>query len=267
MQPEKSKVVALRKADRLQRVHSPDRSNLQQLDLNVIHTASPKRKPPGTKTPMSPASSTLNLRKVESENITLDLDLAYSEYVASCAQLILEKKILKDAESRSVNLMKKIHEETKSLEDKCNLILKRIGDVKLLSCLDNQVDIMKIDLKEFTENLRKHEIQSILQHLMELLNRFNILLCENISLPVEQQEVLEFQKLVSDCCTAVENVKKPSESEMLENITRSYEEFIKMSNEISSIKKIIEGKMFTLQTETLKACSNVLSESEVQQEA
>ena len=97
-------------------------------------------------------ATVMNLRKLELENNNLELELAYSEYVASFAELILEKKILKDTEVSFCNSMKSICEDVKSLQEKRKLIETRIRDVRALSCLNDYIDIVQSNTQNFKGN-------------------------------------------------------------------------------------------------------------------
>lgn len=125
------------------------------LKLSIIFLAfSPKRKTVHTSRlsamPPSLNASTINLRKAEIENNpSLELELAYSEYISACAESLLEKKNLKDTEVSLKKSINSLEEETKSLQEKCRLFQTRINDVKTLSCLNDYTDFVQMNTKDF----------------------------------------------------------------------------------------------------------------------
>ena len=89
-----------------------------------------------------------NLRKLELENNNLELELMYSNYIASVAEKVLEEKALIETEKKFIKLVKNMHEETKILNNKCRDLKLRNSEIELL-----------INLKSTTDN----EIKSIEQ--------------------------------------------------------------------------------------------------------
>lgn len=125
--------------------------------IKFLVAFSPKRKVHTSRLSMMPPSlnaSTLNLRKAEMENNpSLELELAYSEYVSSYAELLLEKKNLKDTEVSFTKSINSLQEEVWSLQEKCKLIETRISDIKALSCINDYADIVQINIKHFIGEL------------------------------------------------------------------------------------------------------------------
>lgn len=86
---------------------------------------------------------------MELEYNNLELELAYSQYVASYAELILEQKCLEDTKVFRDNSMKKNHKETQSLMNKCKLIETRVNDAEVLSYLNDYVDSVQTIINKF----------------------------------------------------------------------------------------------------------------------
>ena len=72
----------------------------------------------------------------------------------------------------------------------------------------------------------------------KLLERFNVLRCENITIPNTIEELKEFEKTLKDCQTVLQQISNPDESEILEHVSENYGEFITMFQEISNVKKM-----------------------------
>jgi hypothetical protein len=117
---------------------------------------SPKRKLHTSRQSTLPSTlntSNIYLRKLELENNNLELELAYSEYISSHAELILEKKIFQDTEIALTSSIKSLYEDTKCLQEKFKLIETRINDVKALSWLNDYVDDVQSRTKDFIGKL------------------------------------------------------------------------------------------------------------------
>ncbi|XP_011495729.1 PREDICTED: uncharacterized protein LOC105360513 [Ceratosolen solmsi marchali] len=256
----------LRKIDRTRSARTPDRSDIRHIDSSLLNTFSPKKKLYTSRQSTLPATlnaSTIFLRRLELENNNLELELAYSEYVSSNAELILEKKIFRDTELTLTNSIKSIYEETKYLQEKFKLLETRIKDIKALSWLNDYVDDVQSHTKDFIDKQKKYEIKDTLAQLDKFLNRFNVLRCENIILPNTIEDVQRFKQTLTDCYSVLQLISDPIEADILEDLTKNYEEFITLHNEILNIKKIVADKICNLQVETLKACSYALSQNDV----
>lgn len=85
---------------------------------------------------------------------------------------------------------------------------------------------------------KKYEIKSIVRQLEKLLSRFNILRCENITLPSNEADIQEFKKKLTECCAVLQQISDPTECNAFENVATNYEEFITMFQEIYNAKKM-----------------------------
>lgn len=85
---------------------------------------------------------------------------------------------------------------------------------------------------------KKYEVQNIVRLLEKLLNRFNILRCENVILPSTEEEIREFHKILTDCYEILQQIIDPTESDVFENVATNYEEFITIFQEITNAKKM-----------------------------
>lgn len=90
----------------------------------------------------------------------------------------------------------------------------------------------------FPDVRKKFKLQQILFHLDKLLNRFNVLCCENIILPNTTEEVLEFKTILRDCDTLLKQISDPTQSDVLDDVVINYEEFVTVFNEIINVKKM-----------------------------
>lgn len=62
--------------------------------------------------------------------------------------------------------------------------------------------------------------------------------CENIKLPTTSEEMMELKETFKNCLSVLQQVGHPVESETLENLASHTEEFSKLHQEISQIKKM-----------------------------
>ncbi|XP_031789623.1 uncharacterized protein LOC100680311 [Nasonia vitripennis] len=283
MQHEQSKITAMKKAERIRNGRTPDRTDVRNLNMSMMSTMSPKRKvhtsrmsmmpPPSLNTTNAsrlstmppPASlnttSSADLRKMQLENNNLELELMYSQYIASYAGLILEKKKLKEAEESFSKTMLSLREETRVLLEKYQALKTRLKDIQAYSDLNDYMDIIQENMNEFINKLEKHGIKDKLSHLEKALSRFNVLQCENIILPSNAEEMKEFQKTLKDCSTTLQQISDPMQADGIENVAGNYEDFMRMYTEFSGVKKIVEEKICNLQADILKTCSHLLSQS------
>ncbi|XP_014204061.1 uncharacterized protein LOC106636235 [Copidosoma floridanum] len=262
MHHEQSKGTPLQRieSNRLKNTKISDSSESRQLDCSTLSVGSPRRKlHPTRASSMSLNLPNASLRKLEAENYNLDMELAYSDYVASHLELILEKEALRNAEKCFTTSIKNLCEETKALHEKYKLIETRIKEVKAAGHLTDYQDKIAFVVKNVKADLNDCEIITILPQLKNLLNRFNILRCENTILPANKEEVEEFKKVVTECFETLENISDLAECEALENFSENFKAFTTTSQEINSLKKIIEDEIFTVQSETLKTCSHIFA--------
>ncbi|XP_058793402.1 uncharacterized protein LOC131665509 [Phymastichus coffea] len=264
MQREQSKITALRKNERKRGARTPDRVDVRNVDISTMSLSSPKRSVHTSRMSMMPSSgnSSVNLRKIELENNNLELELIYSEYVSSYAELFLEQKSLKEDEDSFEISLKKAHKETKSLLENKKSIETRINDIKALTCINDYLDSVQSTFNDCKEKEQKHKTLDILKHLRELLDRFSILRCENIILPSGPEELKQFKKTLNNCSDLLTEINRFFNSNEMETIAAYYREFLLMCKEISSIKKMVEEKIYDLQIENLKSCANLLSQNE-----
>ena len=90
---------------------------------------------------------------MELENNNLEMELLYSEYVASVGENILENKLLKDTEAMYIKSIKQLHEETKSLQEKFKIIETRMNDIRVFSYANDFADNIIQKNKDFKGNL------------------------------------------------------------------------------------------------------------------
>lgn len=79
----------------------------------------------------------------------MELELMYSQYIASHAELILEKKKLKEAEESFSKTMLSLREETRILLETYKLLKTRLNDIQAYSDLNDYMDIIQENMKEF----------------------------------------------------------------------------------------------------------------------
>lgn len=62
--------------------------------------------------------------------------------------------------------------------------------------------------------------------------------CEKIQLPSTSNEMMEFKEILKNCLSTLKQIGQPVECETLENLATHTEEFAKVHQEISQIKKM-----------------------------
>lgn len=62
--------------------------------------------------------------------------------------------------------------------------------------------------------------------------------CDNIQLPTTPSEMMEFKETLKNCLSVLQKATHPIECETLENLSIHTEEFAKLYQEISQIKKM-----------------------------
>ncbi|KAJ8679641.1 hypothetical protein QAD02_015428 [Eretmocerus hayati] len=236
---------------------------LQSMNASILSVCSPKTRKPLSRHSTMPSAflnaSKINLRRIELETTNIDLELAYNDYVASFAELILEKEILKTSEVTLCDSITKLHEETKVLREQFQSLEKRLNDIKIMSSINDYQDLNKKKLTELSKIQKKYETTEILDKLSKTLNRFNVLCCEKVVLPSNSQEMDIFMSTLVQCLDALQAIRDPTKSEVLEFGASNYEHFIDMYRELLESKKIVEKQIRGIQVEVLKKCSHLLT--------
>ena len=86
--------------------------------------------------------------------------------------------------------------------------------------------------------LDKNSIGEILGQLRKLLNKFDVLRCENIIIPENSKELKQLQNLLSECIKILEEIDLPVDPEMMEDARVCYESYNKIYSEILNIKEV-----------------------------
>ncbi|XP_054013098.1 uncharacterized protein LOC128894970 [Hylaeus anthracinus] len=186
-----------------------------------------------------------------------ELDLLYNEYLQLMMIEVILKKKMEKKEKQFSSQLAKITEEIDGNEQILFKLKTRKRDIEYLTKLQNDIDSQIINVKKYINSDDITKLQDTLSQLYSLLQRFDVLLCEDIVLPETPKEQMETMQTLKSCVKILQSIMDiiKSQNDTYQSVNNGLKDFLHTHDTIEDYHNRLGKVICKLQTLVLKTVS------------